>query len=372
MPSLLLFILTLFSASCLWAQHTSDIVTQVLAAQRNLVSAEYTVVRTDTFVTGRSRKITGKAVIQSLPADTIFGFIFWGKRDGVDQETIYNGTAGIQVDHITKTYERIQSPMHLRAMYGAPGGQMIMPDLVKLDTSNTQELTVVEKDSMYILVFHLHDITAYNVTKRFKTVVINKNTFLPVSVRSRQETLGKIQDLYSEIIAIKINPAVISDEIVNYKVPSNYNLPEANPNQVLNALRGKPAPLIELQTFDGKKFSSASVKDKVVLLDFWEVWCGPCVASMPKIQTVYKKYHQQGLEVIGVMSEPNQLDIALKLVEKNNVTFQMLISDAATNKKFGIIAVPTYILIDRLGKVTYVSEGYSDEIERQIKQSLSY
>ena len=65
-------------------------------------------------------------------------------------------------------------------------------------------------------------------------------------------------------------------------------------------LPGKPAPDLINRNPEGKEIKLSDLKGKVVLVDFWATWCGPCVASLPHIQELYNKYHDKGFEVFCV------------------------------------------------------------------------
>jgi hypothetical protein len=71
-----------------------------------------------------------------------------------------------------------------------------------------------------------------------------------------------------------------------------------------------------------------------------------------------------------MMSEKDQLDVARRLVSKQKIEFNMLQSNAGLNSSFGIQAVPTYILIDRKGIIRFTSEGFSEDIEKEIGKLL--
>ena len=111
-------------------------------------------------------------------------------------------------------------------------------------------------------------------------------------------------------------------------------------------------------------------KGKLVLLDFWEVWCGPCMESMPKVQQFYEKYKSKGLEVYGVVHEKEHLDVARQLVQKRKISFPMLLGDEQSKRKYSIDGVPLYVLINREGKIVMVSQGFSPLLEEEIQKNL--
>jgi thiol-disulfide isomerase/thioredoxin len=208
------------------------------------------------------------------------------------------------------------------------------------------------------------------VTGRYKVVTIDKKLLLPVGIRSYQEMLGKIQDLDYRIKNIHVNNASYAYDFSAQRFPQEYTREARYVNKKLLAMLDNPSPAFALKTFDDRSVSTAQLGGKVVLLDFWEVWCGPCIASMPKVQSLYENYKTKGLEVYGLMSEKDQLAAARLLVQKTKIDFPMLVADQQLLKAFGINAVPTYILIDKKGNIRFTSEGFSEQIENEIKKLL--
>src|ERR1700709_1480810 len=71
--------------------------------------------------------------------------------------------------------------------------------------------------------------------------------------------------------------------------------------------KGKPAPEISLINMEGKQINLSDLKGKIVLIDFWASWCGPCRANNPRLIKLYQKYHDNGFEILGVSVDNNAM-----------------------------------------------------------------
>ena len=120
-----------------------------------------------------------------------------------------------------------------------------------------------------------------------------------------------------------------------------------------------------------------SLKNKVVMLDFWASWCDPCKASFPVMEQLHQKYGPQGLIILAVNVDENKSDMADFL--KRNATTFTVVRDAAQKlvEKAGIATMPSTFLIDRQGKVRFTHSGfrgaetkkkYEQEIETLLKK----
>ena len=361
----LLFATTLISGH---AQTAEELIRSVMDAQKKLKTVSYSTRRTDTFTTGDIRERTGKVKTIRDESDKEFGFQFWAKRDDLNNEVLYDGRMTYDLDTEKKTYRTITHREDFYHVLGSPGGQMVFKDLLRLDTSKAKSFEVKETADKYFLLMRYADNTEYNITNRWKLLTIDKKTMLPVEMTDHLEALEKPQTTHYIINDIKINEANINFDPADKNFLQAYQQEVPKPNKILQSLVGKPFSTFSLTAFNGSTVSTDAFKGKVVLLDFWEVWCGPCIASMPKVQKLWDQYKDKNFLAYGIINETGQLESSKKLVEKKNFAFPMLIGNEKIKQDYHLNAVPLYVLIDKQGTISFVHEGYSDELEKAVER----
>jgi len=113
-----------------------------------------------------------------------------------------------------------------------------------------------------------------------------------------------------------------------------------------------PAPAWKLKDLDGKVVSSEQFKGKVVVIDFWATWCGPCRMEIPGYIELQKKYGKDGLVIVGVSLDEKGPSVVKQFAEKFGVNYQMVMADEGIVEAFGgIEAIPTTFIVDRSGKI---------------------
>ena len=135
-----------------------------------------------------------------------------------------------------------------------------------------------------------------------------------------------------------------------------YDAGEAT-RKIRESLPGKPAPEISASSwFNTDPLDLKQLRGKVVLLDFWATWCGPCVANLPKVEDLATKYADRGFVVIGIHSADGG-DKCGDYVKEKHPGFATAVDDGSTNERYGIGGIPAYFIIDKAGVVAKVSTG---------------
>ena len=142
-------------------------------------------------------------------------------------------------------------------------------------------------------------------------------------------------------------------------------LPPASHAQLLHepaplAVPGAPGSLVgeplvlEGRAYGGRQASTANWHGKVILVDFWATWCGPCIRELPRVVEAYEKWHGDGLEVLGVSCDKEGADLRRFLRKNPRVAWPQLFGDGGGGwhplaTQYGVKSIPTMFLIDRNG-----------------------
>ncbi|HEY3633862.1 MAG TPA: TlpA disulfide reductase family protein [Caldimonas sp.] len=134
------------------------------------------------------------------------------------------------------------------------------------------------------------------------------------------------------------------------------------------------APDFTLHAMSGPNLRLKEQRGRVVMVNFWATWCGPCRQEMPQLNRLYEKYKSSGFVLLGVNVD-DDTSKAAEVAAKLGVTFPVLLdTDKSVSKLYDLSTMPSTVIIDREGKVRYVHRGYlsgyEDNYEKQIRELL--
>jgi cytochrome c biogenesis protein CcmG/thiol:disulfide interchange protein DsbE len=136
----------------------------------------------------------------------------------------------------------------------------------------------------------------------------------------------------------------------------------------------KHAPDFALKDANGKLVHLADYKGKVVLLDFWATWCGPCKVEIPWFMDFQRKYKDRGFEVLGVSMDDDGWKAINPYVAMEKINYRVVLGDDTTGDLYGgLEALPTTFVIDRDGRIASVHVGlvnkkdFQDAIEKLLQ-----
>jgi peroxiredoxin len=139
---------------------------------------------------------------------------------------------------------------------------------------------------------------------------------------------------------------------------------------VESPLVGKPAPDFNLELVEGKRFHLADSKGKVVVLDFWATWCGPCLQAMPQVERATAEFKDQDVRLVAVNLQETALQVKALLDRQKLKLTVALDRDGVVADKYKAVAIPQTVIIDRDGKVARLFVGGGPHLEDQIRQAL--
>ncbi|WP_194850022.1 TlpA family protein disulfide reductase [Nonlabens antarcticus] len=315
------------------------------------------------FASGDKSDNQGFAVINRDQNDSLFGFSFYGIRKDINMSAIYKDGNAFHIKNNENSYEQEEGRIQF---LGRPGGQMIFEDYFELSTVY-EDVTVMETEDNYVINYDFEDDLEKQITEKSKIIELDKRTFLPQKITTTLKgEIGQKQIIVFEFSNYKTNDEVIKS-VSDYLQELNEMVLVVDDPVLPNKLLNKPLPEISLKNLlDENDYVTLSA-DKVILIDFWEVWCGPCIASFPKVEMLKNKF-ESDVKIFGIVSD--DIDGAVELVNNKEATFLNLIGDDKLKQDFSVNSWPRYFLVDRQGIILHEYHGFSDQIEKDIEELI--
>jgi peroxiredoxin len=159
---------------------------------------------------------------------------------------------------------------------------------------------------------------------------------------------------------------------INYEVKVNMQSADSGggTRQLGNIKVGDPAPEFSARDLADHDVNLADYRGrKVVLIDFWATWCGPCKMAMPGLQSVQDDFKSRGLEILSV-NQGESSEQAGSFMKKKGYGFHVLLDpDSAIGDKYAVRGIPTVVVVDKTGMVRFIRVGYGPD-DSELRRTL--
>jgi thiol-disulfide isomerase/thioredoxin len=332
---------------------------------------------------------------------TLKQFRIESKHAGINAVWAFDGKAAYKIDHAGKTFAGMEAPDGVARpvqeialvvpnwIYGSdvlsnPGATLIGAKMLPDAQFDGVTCRVVEY-RVVIVTPGLPDENADGKTSPLKMTMrqvrhVGAADLIPRKIESHTTFTGGPEPLAERVFTgtythVKANLRPAPETFV-LKAPPGYatatpdaedlGIPSKNGPKLKFAV-GDAAPAFALKNPDGQEVSLASQKGRVVLLDFWATWCGPCKMAMPGVQKLHEKYQGKKVSIFGVNTwERGSVEKPKSYMADHKYTYTLLLGGDALAKQYGLSGIPTFVLIGPDGKILHIGVGYDEEQEEHL------
>jgi thiol-disulfide isomerase/thioredoxin len=178
----------------------------------------------------------------------------------------------------------------------------------------------------------------------------------------------KVDDLQAAVEA-KFEEQMGEMELEEVDAGEDRDAPAHGGAETKHASVGQPVPDVTMPLLGGGEVKLAELKGKVVLLDFWATWCGPCVQGLPKVNEVASKLAERGVVFYAVNLSEKPATIE-KFLAKKELKLQVALADQKMGAKFGVNGIPHTVIVGKDGVVRTVHVGFGPGSEKQLEKDL--
>jgi thiol-disulfide isomerase/thioredoxin len=212
-----------------------------------------------------------------------------------------------------------------------------------------------------------------------KRLTMFGESFAQTTISGHNDVLGQCRVDVSGIDRLYLGSAV---EVAAAVLPFHQWKPRVAPDPLdtseddeqdiaaASPLVGKPAPEFEIGLVGGKRFQWDDYRGKIVVLDFWASWCGPCMQTLPQVDKVAQEFAAQGVCLVAVNLQETPEQIKQTLDKLHLETTVALDVDGTVAKKYGATAIPQTVIVGRDGNVARVFVGGSSRFDEQLRSAV--
>jgi thiol-disulfide isomerase/thioredoxin len=373
----------LFPLIYTFAQSTEDILARVEQNIRNttLLSYRADYQSTNSSVNDSVVKASGTIWLKKVSSDRIFGAYFHlNGEDGIGKvDYFYDGQNSFEIRHEDKKMNIFHPHDYPNTPNNPAKARTALFPFQELLIDNELKNTILKNHSKMSL---NDNKTSWIITLTYpaneygqevtKSLEIDKSTFQIHRIGQEVKWRGVTSVTQVSLSNYQRNDSSIADKIFMLKNYDEYskeelNIETASTNNPYENFIGKPAPAFSFTSFSGDEVSLNQFKGKVVLLDFWECWCGHCLLAMPKLNRLQRQW-KDGLTIIGIVTENKQ---AIEtLFKKNGLIYTNIFANRDILEDYHVSGRPMYVLIDQEGIISTVTLGDLDTMDAKIHRLL--
>ena len=129
------------------------------------------------------------------------------------------------------------------------------------------------------------------------------------------------------------------------------------------------APDFTLAQLDDGNVTLSKLHGRIVVMDFWATWCGPCRFSLPSLEVIYQQYHDRGVSVL-LINQGEKAEAVRQWAQRRFTAPILLDRDSHVGTQYDVQGIPKLVLVDQSGNILYEHEGYGGGLERNLKAIL--